>query len=441
MRRNFPRVRTQPVRTGLVVVLIAAALVASPLVRPSTAASDHHSHLTHRRHQIAVRINQGHRDLDGISRRLLLANRRLHAGQARLRSARSRLQGVRAAVAAATAYDAQMQQRLDEAVQRLRNAQLAQRVGRANLARAHTALVTYAVSSYQVGGPGMTSLSLAFGSDSPQQVVDGLQAVDSVLDKQEATLQQLAAYQVLLRLTEQRIEQAAHRVQSARLAAARSLRTKRELEARAAAAATGVAQQVRSLRADRHGYVVAKRQQLARMAAMRKEQRKVAAALRRIAERRARERAAARRAAARRVILSHTDRGGGYLSYPSTIHTITSGYGMRLDPVIHVYQLHDGTDFGLPCGTPVYAAAPGRVSQEYYSGGYGNRVFIDHGVVHGVSLWTSYNHLSRFVAHVGEQVARGQLIAYSGTTGWSTGCHLHFSVYVNGATVNPLGWL
>jgi murein DD-endopeptidase MepM/ murein hydrolase activator NlpD len=58
-----------------------------------------------------------------------------------------------------------------------------------------------------------------------------------------------------------------------------------------------------------------------------------------------------------------------------------------------------------------------------------------------VSLQTSYNHLTSFVARVGQRVARGQLVAYSGTTGWSTGCHLHFMVYVNGATVDPVTWL
>ena len=77
----------------------------------------------------------------------------------------------------------------------------------------------------------------------------------------------------------------------------------------------------------------------------------------------------------------------------------------------------------------------------YYNAGYGNRVIIDHGFVRGVSLSTSYNHLTSFVARPGEHVSRGQLIAYSGTTGYSTGCHLHFMVYVNGATVDPMTWL
>jgi murein DD-endopeptidase MepM/ murein hydrolase activator NlpD len=133
--------------------------------------------------------------------------------------------------------------------------------------------------------------------------------------------------------------------------------------------------------------------------------------------------------------------GGGFLSYPVRNTYITSPYGMRMHPILHVWKLHDGTDFHADCGTPVYAAAPGRIMSEYYNVGYGNRIILDHGFVKGVSLWTSYNHLTSFVARVGEHVGRGELIAYSGTTGYSTACHLHFMVYVNGGTVDPVTWL
>ena len=71
---------------------------------------------------------------------------------------------------------------------------------------------------------------------------------------------------------------------------------------------------------------------------------------------------------------------------------------MRMHPILHVCKLHDGTDFHADCGTPVYAAANGRVISEYYNAGYGNRIILDHGFVKGVSLQTSYNHLTSFVA-------------------------------------------
>jgi murein DD-endopeptidase MepM/ murein hydrolase activator NlpD len=77
----------------------------------------------------------------------------------------------------------------------------------------------------------------------------------------------------------------------------------------------------------------------------------------------------------------------------------------------------------------------------YYNGGYGNRVIIDHGVQKGVSLSTSYNHLSQFGTFIGDTVEQGEVIGYVGTTGYSTGCHLHFMVYENGGTVDPMSWL
>jgi murein DD-endopeptidase MepM/ murein hydrolase activator NlpD len=116
--------------------------------------------------------------------------------------------------------------------------------------------------------------------------------------------------------------------------------------------------------------------------------------------------------------------------------SITSPYGMRFHPILHVWKLHDGTDFGAGCGTPIHAAASGTVTEEYYNGGYGNRLFIDHGV-----MTTAYNHLSGYAVHVGAHVTQGQIIGYVGTTGYSTGCHLHFMLWVNGTMVNPANYL
>jgi murein DD-endopeptidase MepM/ murein hydrolase activator NlpD len=114
---------------------------------------------------------------------------------------------------------------------------------------------------------------------------------------------------------------------------------------------------------------------------------------------------------------------------------------MRLHPVLGYWKLHDGTDFGAGCGVPIRAAASGEVVWASYQGGYGNQVLVDHGWVDGVSLMSSYSHMTSFAASPGEQVARGEVIGYVGTTGYSTGCHLHFMVYVDGGVTDPLGWL
>ncbi|MBA2478882.1 MAG: M23 family metallopeptidase [Sporichthyaceae bacterium] len=120
---------------------------------------------------------------------------------------------------------------------------------------------------------------------------------------------------------------------------------------------------------------------------------------------------------------------------------ITSSYGMRVHPITGVYKLHDGTDFGGGCGTPIRAAAGGTVLRTSYAGGYGNQTVIEHGVVSGSYLATSYSHQSRFAVSSGQRVERGQVIGYVGTTGYSTGCHLHFMVFSGGSTTNPMNWL
>jgi len=136
-----------------------------------------------------------------------------------------------------------------------------------------------------------------------------------------------------------------------------------------------------------------------------------------------------------------TPLGVGFLSFPTKVPYVTSSYGMRLHPILHYWRLHAGTDFRAYCGTPIFAAAEGKVLWAKEIGGFGNQVMIDHGFVKGNSLMTSYNHLSRFAVHSGQYVSRGTIVGYAGTGGLSTGCHLHFEVYVNGHTVNPMSIL
>jgi murein DD-endopeptidase MepM/ murein hydrolase activator NlpD len=148
--------------------------------------------------------------------------------------------------------------------------------------------------------------------------------------------------------------------------------------------------------------------------------------------------AAARRAA--RSKAGYHGRAAGLLNMPVN-GPVTSPFGYRVHPIYHYYSLHDGTDFGAGCGQPLYAVAGGRVLSEYYSSVWGNRLYLNLGTINGKNVTVIYNHLSRYAAGRGQSVGRGQVIGYVGTTGWSTGCHLHFTVMVNGNPVNPMPWL
>lgn len=129
---------------------------------------------------------------------------------------------------------------------------------------------------------------------------------------------------------------------------------------------------------------------------------------------------------------------------------ITSGFGWRQTPAGTIdfngtgSYLHSGIDFGAQCGTPVYAPADGTVTlagQTTVVYGGGNVLWISHGVVQGNALMTVFYHNSSVLVSAGQQVKRGQLVAYSGNTGNSTGCHAHFETWVNGTPVDPMGLL
>ncbi|MGH6694307.1 M23 family metallopeptidase [Sphingopyxis sp.] len=122
---------------------------------------------------------------------------------------------------------------------------------------------------------------------------------------------------------------------------------------------------------------------------------------------------------------------------PANVLMLSSSFGYRSDPFTGAGAMHSGLDFPGPMGTPILAAAPGRVVYVGQKSGYGNVVEVDH----GQGILTRYAHLSGFTSTVGAQVAAGQQIAKMGSTGRSTGSHLHFEVRLNGVAVNPRRFL
>ena len=116
---------------------------------------------------------------------------------------------------------------------------------------------------------------------------------------------------------------------------------------------------------------------------------------------------------------------------------LTSPYGYRVHPITGNYSLHNGVDLAIGAGTPIYATKSGYVTTATYNYAYGYYVTINH--MDGFS--SLYGHMTSYTVSDGQYVSRGDVIGYVGTTGWSTGNHLHFTIYYNGSTVNPMNYI
>lgn len=418
----FPQARCR----GIILAAVAVSILSLVAAAPGTADDLHH-----RRQAVDTQIDRAGQQLDQSSEQVVRAARALAAGQRRLRTARAAAGLARARLAATVAVDAQLRAKLAAAGRALAAARGQVASIRGRIGQQEQGLRDIAVATYQSGDPGLLALSLVLTSKEPAALSGQLNAVDSILTKQAAALDRLQATRVLLQVMERQRAAARNDVARRRAAVAAQLRHRRVLESRARAAAARVAARLDVRRRQRLVAARARSQDLARLHALQRERDRVAALLRRRAER-------SRRHADQTV--------SGGVSASNTLvwpveGWVSSPFGMRFHPVYKRWELHDGLDIAAGCGTPVRAATGGRVVARYYNSAYGNRVIVDHGYRRGVGLGTTYNHLSAFSTFVGQRVRAGEVIGYVGTTGASTGCHLHFMVLENGRPVDPRLWL
>jgi murein DD-endopeptidase MepM/ murein hydrolase activator NlpD len=421
-------------RRTLVAVVVALSVCLSLAAVPSTPAPA--NELDNRKKRVHREIDRAKEHLRHSSKELVRATARVKRTERALDEAERELDLRRAELTAAQIVDAQTQSELDAANGRLERARSALARGR----RSHTAqqqvLRSIAAETYQAGSPGLLGITLVLTSRDPSELSTQLNVVQNVMDREEATLRRLEASRLLLELQRERVAEARRDVAERRAAAAETLAHKQELETRAAEASTRVAEALEAREVARREALKTKRADERRLRQLRKERDKITALIKKQQAKQRKKRSKAAIAKAKAASKSRT----APLLKPVDTY-ITSHYGMRLHPIYRRWRLHDGTDFGARCGTPVRAAANGRVIGRYYNVGYGKRVIVSHGYLRGASVTTTYNHLSAYRARVGQRVRRGQVIGRVGTTGFSTGCHLHFMVFRNGRTVNPMSWL
>ena len=413
-------------RKATIAALLATALIAT-LTAPSFA--DKKDDLEKKQREASSAAKDAKKDLDDSSEKYNMAVAVFKSAHAKLVKAQAKLDRTRGALAAAKARDAAMQAKLEKTEALLSAAKAKLAKGQAKLTEAEADVERFTVENIQDGDPGMRAFSELLSGEDPNAFSEQMSLNDSVSDAQLAKMQELAATRVMLQVKRNDVQRLRNQVKVQREAAAANLVLMQKLEAQAAEQAAKVGKLVSAKGAARNVALKAQRADAAKYRAKVRARKQLEAQMRALAAKDLANGGA-----------GVGGDGGGTLSYPVN-GPITSPYGMSWHPVTGVYKLHDGTDFGVPCGTPVRAAASGTIIQQYYNGAYGNRVILNNGIMRGKSVVTTYNHLSRFIYSTGKHVKRGQVIAYSGTTGYSTGCHLHFMVLTNGYTVNPMGWL
>jgi len=357
------------------------------------------------------RAQEAARQLAEIKVKLPAAEQLVTDARGEVVAARVRAQTARRQAAAAQAAFTAAEQRLAAADRKLRESQ-----GR---------VAEIAAAAYK--GSGLANLNVMMGAGTPSEVLDRFGYVDRVVAEERASISGYLDAVASARREANEAATARAAADDAVLAAQAALDRAAEAETRAEDAAREVSELVQQREAALSVAEQEREASLARYEEAKAEAARIEAALR--------EWEAARKAAAAQAELQ----AGGLLT--PLQGEKTSDFGNRFDPYYKVWQMHAGVDLAADGGTPIHAAAAGEVIMAGWNGGYGNYTCISHGRTGGKALSTCYGHQSKILVHEGQKVERGETIGRVGSTGASTGDHLHFEVRLDGKPVEPLTWL
>ncbi|HEU5483382.1 MAG TPA: peptidoglycan DD-metalloendopeptidase family protein [Microlunatus sp.] len=496
-----PRQLLRGPRAGVrfvVAVGVSSALALSLLV-PLAKADD----LTDKRDQVKAEQAAKKQELNESSHALNAAASAVESAESQLAAAQAALAQTRLELAAARRLDVAMAAKLKSAQQKLARAKAAVAANQRKL-DAEKKLAGQMVRDQYQQQTNLLPVALLVESNSTADLQTRLQWSTTMFDTTAATIDRTEILQAKLDAAKKKQAALEKQIAEDRKHAAENLRTKRRLEAQARqqqATVASLLSQRQAAEADAADDVAQDKQEYAQLTqerakveqriAVRIARAKAEAARKAAAERaariaaakaakaererkqaearreRAKQRAAEKRAAAaseaeddsssddsddsttvkasKKSKSSSSSGGSGGKSashgfiYPVNA-PITSAYGMRFHPILRYWKLHDGTDFGARCGQAIKAPHSGRVAEKYYNAGYGNRLILDHGMVDGRFVTTAYNHAIRYTVGVGDHVSKGEVIGYVGSTGYSTGCHLHLMVWLDGSLRNPMTW-
>ena len=468
-----PRSRRGSLAAGVLATVLLVSSVGSLEARAETL-EDTQAQLDDRAVQVQESLEFVDSSLVATASQLTRLQERKPAAEQAVSAAETRVSSAVREVDALTRRIAAAEQSLAELGRELE-------LGRTSMAESRKMIGRVAADAYRRGGVPQ-ELSLIFGSGDLAEAADSIGHTEQALKAQNAAITGISEKAALDKNSQNRHAAVRQEIKDLKQKAETALRSEQTARAEAAAAKKDLDLLISSTSAAARDLAAKKPKILAELASVKAAQQSIAA---QIAERQRREREAwlaeqakaraaeqARAEAAAQAAQQAQQAASGQPAAPPVAPAppaepppgdpssfgitapfgagipITSGFGWRATPPGTIdflgtgSYLHAGIDFGASCGTPVYASAAGTVTTAgWTNGGGGHTVMVSHGVVQGNALTTVLYHNSSIAVSVGQRVTKGQLIAYTGNSGNSTGCHAHFETWLNGSAVDPMGLL
>ena len=355
------------------------------------------------------------------------------------------LEDARVALGEAQEEDRKVGERLTEAEEEERRLSGEVETGQEEVDRSDDELATVALSAYKGGGMPSPS-SVYVGNSSPQDAVDRSMNYRLTMASQGTRLDSLRTEQSVTENSAERLSAVREEIKQLKIDAEDALERTRVAEEEATEAKNELdalyetqKTQRDDLEAKKTKYEGDQRSLETRSSTLDDEIEELAKQEREREEKLKAQQQQQKSSGGSAPVAGSANTGGGWV-YPVNAR-LNSNFGWRVHPIYGTKKLHAGVDFPVACGVPVGAAHSGRVIARTHNSGAGNKLIVSHGIMNGRLVTTSYHHLQGFAKPVGAQVSAGETVGYVGTTGSSTGCHLHFETHEDGNAVNPAKYL
>ena len=423
--------------------ILAAGMFTGPVVSPASAEGSKDDKIAERA-EVDQQLEDLRIELNDVNDDLADTDLALAETELLIPQAQQDLEDARVALGEAQEEDRKVGERLTEAEEEERRLSGEVETGQEEVDRSDDELATVALSAYKGGGMPSPS-SVYVGNSSPQDAVDRSMNYRLTMASQGTRLDALRTDQSVTENSAERLSAVREEIKQLKIDAEDALERTRVAEEEATEAKNELDALYETQKTQRDDLEEKKtkyegdQKSLETRSSTLDDEIEELAKQEREREEKLKAQQQQKSSGGSAPVAGSANTGGGWV-YPVNAR-LNSNFGWRVHPIYGTKKLHAGVDFPVACGVPVGAAHSGRVIARTYNSGAGNKLIVSHGIMNGRLVTTSYHHLQGFAKPVGAQVSAGETVGYVGTTGSSTGCHLHFETHEDGNAVNPAKFL